>query len=226
MAVPMLVEAETPGAMIEDITDAHILPRFDALAELAEALSNAATEECIYRNPDDVLREVFRSFFTGRQFTEKSRLGRPLGRFDKPRPTRTEARRSGRSAHHVILSLTALWDQCAQGDVVDLAELPADMIRNFIRHLAVDRDGCAAFGMQSQGDGPVEALVSCISMTHSRSACRGSIPERCIRGRRLTGGVCCDQWLRSDAWFDQSETPARNPDHYVMGQPSGLNLTS
>ena len=36
------------------------------------------------------------------------RLGRPLGTFDRPRPTRAEARRSGRSLTHIVLSLDAL----------------------------------------------------------------------------------------------------------------------
>lgn len=64
----------------------------------------------IYRNDEEVLQEMFKSLSTGLQFTSESRLGRPLGTFDRPRPTRAETRRSGRSTLHVMLSLNALQD--------------------------------------------------------------------------------------------------------------------
>jgi hypothetical protein len=62
----------------------------------------------IYRTYDEALRTLFRSLETGLQFTSEVRLGRPLGTFDRPRPSRAEARRSGRSLNNVILSLSAL----------------------------------------------------------------------------------------------------------------------
>lgn len=64
----------------------------------------------IYRSEEEVLQEVFKALSTGLQFTSESRLGRPLGTFDRPRPTRAEARRSERSSIHVLLSLKALQD--------------------------------------------------------------------------------------------------------------------
>lgn len=67
----------------------------------------------IYRSEEEVLQEVFKALSTGLQFTSESRLGRPLGTFDRPRPTRAEARRSGRSTLHVTLSLQALQDLAA-----------------------------------------------------------------------------------------------------------------
>ena len=42
---------------------------------------------------------------TGLEFTVNARLGRPLGTFERPRPTRAEARRSGRALRHVLISL-------------------------------------------------------------------------------------------------------------------------
>ncbi|MFP7570731.1 imelysin family protein [Marivita sp. S2033] len=63
-----------------------------------------------YRSDEEVLQEMLRTLSAGLQFTHDSRLGRPLGTFDRPRPTQAEARRSGRSAHHVMLSLMALQD--------------------------------------------------------------------------------------------------------------------
>lgn len=67
----------------------------------------------IYRSQDEVLRQLFNALSTGLQFTSETRLGRPLGTFDKPRPTRSEVWRSGRSARHVTLSLRALQDLAA-----------------------------------------------------------------------------------------------------------------
>ncbi|MGJ8617404.1 MAG: imelysin family protein [Sulfitobacter sp.] len=61
-----------------------------------------------YRSDEEVLQELLKALSTGLQFTSDTRLGRPLGTFDKPHPTRVEARRSGRSALHVALSLMAL----------------------------------------------------------------------------------------------------------------------
>ena len=63
-----------------------------------------------YRNEKEVLQEMFKSLATGLQFTAESRLGRPLGTFERSRPNRAEARRSGRSSRHVRLSLLALHD--------------------------------------------------------------------------------------------------------------------
>lgn len=58
-----------------------------------------------YRSRDEAAQELFKALSTGLQFTSDTRLGRPLGTFDKPRPTRAEAWRSGRSLRHVVLSL-------------------------------------------------------------------------------------------------------------------------
>ncbi len=63
-----------------------------------------------YRSDEEVLQEMFKALSTGLEFTADTRLGRPLGTFDRPRPTRAEAWRSGRSAEHVMLSLASLQD--------------------------------------------------------------------------------------------------------------------
>lgn len=74
-----------------------------------------------YRDTGEVLRVFFTALSTGLEMTADTRLGRPLGTFDRPRPARAEARRSGRSLRHVILSLEAL------GDLADrLAALAPD----------------------------------------------------------------------------------------------------
>lgn len=61
-----------------------------------------------YRSEDEAMQELFKALITGLEFTADTRLGRPMGTFDRPRPNRAEARRSERSLRHVELSLIAL----------------------------------------------------------------------------------------------------------------------
>ncbi|SNY89999.1 hypothetical protein SAMN04515647_0140 [Cohaesibacter sp. ES.047] len=60
-----------------------------------------------YRSKTEAARQLYTALTSGLEFTTRSRLGRPMGTFDRPRPRRAEARRSGRSLHHVVLSLEA-----------------------------------------------------------------------------------------------------------------------
>lgn len=89
----------------------------------------------VYRSEAEVLQELLKSLSAGLQFTSESRLGRPLGTFDRPRAARAEARRSGRASHHVMLSLTALQDlasRLANGN----ADLTDDLDKGFERALS------------------------------------------------------------------------------------------
>jgi predicted lipoprotein len=61
-----------------------------------------------YRDETEALQELYKSLTTGMDFTADMRLGRPLGTFDRPRATRAEMRRSGRSLENVSVSLTSL----------------------------------------------------------------------------------------------------------------------
>lgn len=61
-----------------------------------------------YQSDDEITQELFKALNTGLQVMDDMRLGRPLGSFERPRPLRAEARRSGRSLHHVQVSLDAL----------------------------------------------------------------------------------------------------------------------
>jgi predicted lipoprotein len=63
-----------------------------------------------YRSEEEAVQELFKALSTGLQFTSDMRLGRPLGTFERPRPRHAEVRRSGRSLHHVTISLSALRD--------------------------------------------------------------------------------------------------------------------
>ncbi|WP_049645649.1 imelysin family protein [Candidatus Rhodobacter oscarellae] len=60
-----------------------------------------------YRTPAEAAKQLFTALSTGLEFTSLTRLGRPMGTYDRPRPNRAEARRSERSLRHVLLSLAA-----------------------------------------------------------------------------------------------------------------------
>ncbi|MFX0542100.1 imelysin family protein [Roseovarius sp. S4756] len=66
-----------------------------------------------YRGEAEALQELFKALTYGLEFTSDTRLGRPLGTFDKPRPKQAEAWRAGRSLRNVALSLTSLNDLAA-----------------------------------------------------------------------------------------------------------------
>tara|TARA_R110000850_G_scaffold79701_7_gene171713 strand:- start:392 stop:1408 length:1017 start_codon:yes stop_codon:yes gene_type:complete len=74
-----------------------------------------------YRSDTEVLQELFKALTTGLEFTSDTRLGRPLGTYDAPRPARAEVWRSARSARHVALSL--------------------DSLRDLAQHLSADNEG-------------------------------------------------------------------------------------
>lgn len=63
-----------------------------------------------YRSTDEVAQELFKALDTGLEFTADTRIGRPMGRFDRPQPTRAETWRSGRSLRNVTLSVETLKD--------------------------------------------------------------------------------------------------------------------
>lgn len=76
-----------------------------------------------YQTDAEVLQEFFKALSTGLEINADLRLGRPMGKIGKPRPMRAEARRSGRSLHHVVVSLTALRQlaELLAGEDADLA---------------------------------------------------------------------------------------------------------
>ena len=61
-----------------------------------------------FQSKEEATRALYTALSTGLEFLQDARLGRPLGTFDRPRPTRAEARRSARAQRHVELSLAAL----------------------------------------------------------------------------------------------------------------------
>ena len=81
----------------------------DWQGEYADQMT-APTAQGPYRSDTEAAQELFKALSAGLQFTAETRLGRPLGTFDQPRPNRADARRSGRSLANVVAALTALED--------------------------------------------------------------------------------------------------------------------
>lgn len=101
------------------------------------------TPDGTYRTPEEAGQELFGALITGLQFTSDTRIGRPLGSFDRPRPNRAEARRSGRSLRHVTLALEAqreLARHLAQGHPEMRAEITAAFDKSLTLAAALDDD--------------------------------------------------------------------------------------
>ncbi|MBB95328.1 MAG: imelysin peptidase [Rhodobacteraceae bacterium] len=80
----------------------------DAWPDYAELLTNPGPDNPVYPTEADAARKVYTALYTGLEFDRDTRLGRPLGTYDRPRPNRAEARLSERSQRNVELSLAAL----------------------------------------------------------------------------------------------------------------------
>lgn len=74
----------------------------------AQVLMRAGPQNAIYQSQAEAQRVIYTALSTGLEFLHDQRLGRPLGTFERPRPKRAEAHRSGRSQRNIILSLQAL----------------------------------------------------------------------------------------------------------------------
>ncbi|WP_010142104.1 imelysin family protein [Oceanicola sp. S124] len=71
-------------------------------------LSAGEAGNTTYLSRDEAVRVLYTALLTGLEFDADQRLGLPLGTFERPRPERAEARRSGRSLRNVEVSLRAL----------------------------------------------------------------------------------------------------------------------
>ena len=103
----------------------------DWQARYAAALTHPS-ETGVYAREEDVVRTLFTALSTGLQFTSETRLGRPLGTFDRPRPRRAEAWRSDRALRNVVLSLGAL-ETLATTLAKDAPEIAAALAADFAR---------------------------------------------------------------------------------------------
>ncbi|MEM8742671.1 MAG: imelysin family protein, partial [Pseudomonadota bacterium] len=128
-----------------------------------------AGENDSFRNVAEANQALFKALSTGLEFTRDLRLGRPLGSFERPRPSWAEARRSGRSLRHVVLSLVSLRDlalRLAEGD----AELSDTLDRGFERalDLATKLDDPVFAGVADPSERfRIEALQSAVKDVHA-----------------------------------------------------------
>ncbi|MBM1311360.1 imelysin family protein [Sulfitobacter mediterraneus] len=125
--------------------------------------------DAAYRSDEEVLQEMLRALSAGLQFTQDSRLGRPLGTFDRPRPKRAEARRSGRSVHHVILSLMSLQDLASHLAVSDaaLSETLDRQIQDALSKLGNLNDPVFAGVADPQSRLKIEVISQAVGTIHS-----------------------------------------------------------
>lgn len=99
-----------------------------------QGLMKDAGENTTYLSEKEAAQALYTALMTGLEFTKDQRLGRPLGTFDRPRPTWAEAYRSDRPLRNVVLSLEALRElsrtlsddpipvtEAAFADVLDMA---------------------------------------------------------------------------------------------------------
>lgn len=81
----------------------------------------------LYLAREESTRALYQALMTGFEVNADLRLGRPLGKFERPRPTRAEAWRSGRSLDNIAISVAALHElaRAAFWPEIDQAERAA-----------------------------------------------------------------------------------------------------
>lgn len=121
-----------------------------------------------YRSETEAAQQLFTALSAGLEFDADTRLGRPMGTFERPRPNRAEAHRSGRSLRHVILSLESMRRLAALLSGGDPA-LDADFDRTISRARDLD-DPVFAGVSDPQGRFRVETLQQEIRSIRQRLA--------------------------------------------------------
>jgi len=108
------------AALAEDIHTNAVAIESDWAGRYAALIQTAGND--IYRDDTESLQELYKAVGAGLEFTIEQRLGRPLGTFARPRPTRAEMRRSGRSLANVATSLQSLTELALilAGDELDI----------------------------------------------------------------------------------------------------------
>ncbi|WP_417807301.1 imelysin family protein [Thioclava sp.] len=91
-----------------DDLDAAWTDRFANILRTAGEDGNAT-----YLTSDEALRALYTQILSSLEFSADQRLGQPMGRFDRPRPARAEARRSARSLRNVVLANGSAYDLAA-----------------------------------------------------------------------------------------------------------------
>lgn len=94
-------------AMAEDIATTTAAIAADWSETHANLMRGAGSNDR-YQSQAEAMRALFNALSTGLEFNADVRLGRPLGTFERPRPARAEARRSGRSVRNLAASMDGL----------------------------------------------------------------------------------------------------------------------
>lgn len=82
-----------------------------------------------YLTDEEAVRAIYTQILSSLEFTADRRLGAPMGTFDRPRPARAEARRSGRSLRNAVLAAEAAHDLATALADWDLPETDAALAR-------------------------------------------------------------------------------------------------
>lgn len=82
-----------------------------------------------YLTEQEAVRAIYTQILSSLEFTADQRLGAPMGTFDRPRPARAEARRSGRSLRNAVLAAEAAHDLATALADWDLSETNAALAR-------------------------------------------------------------------------------------------------
>lgn len=117
-------EEGSPGCALVRTVAADLAAQAEALAQgwaaEAEALTTAgASGNARYLTEDEATRAIYTQLLSGLEFTADTRLGRPLGEPDRPRPTRAEFWRSDRPLPNALASV-----ESAAQIAMDLADRP------------------------------------------------------------------------------------------------------
>ncbi|WP_353471965.1 imelysin family protein [Salipiger sp. H15] len=98
--------------------------------QFANVLRTAGEEgNATYMGEDEAIRALYTQILTGLEFTADTRLGRPLGTFERPRPSRAETWRSGRSLRNVLQDSKGAYDMAAALADWDLPQSKAALDR-------------------------------------------------------------------------------------------------
>ncbi|GKY86730.1 imelysin family protein [Sinisalibacter aestuarii] len=117
--------------------DAEWADSFAAVLRSAGAPDNAT-----YLSEQEAVRALYTQILSSLEFTRDSRLGNPLGTFERPRPARAEARRSGRSLRNAVAATDAAVEFA---EALADWELPATRAALDLVHEAADKIGDPAF---------------------------------------------------------------------------------
>jgi len=132
-------------------------------------LSAGEAGNAVFLTGDEALGALYTQLTAGLEFTRDQRIGRPLGSFDRPRPQRAEAWRSGRSLRNVALSLAALH---ALADLLADEPIPATDAAFAAARDAADRVGDPAF--RSVGDPAVRFRLEVLRQRIATAAARAA----------------------------------------------------